>query len=280
VKKKKAAVLFLSLFLLSGRALASGNELSEVYAKHGSVNVVKKEFTRVFPKMWGKIKSIKRINADEIYEIVLTNDLILYYLRTADGQKKFIMFGSLFDTRGNNLTAARKNEILNAHADEYYNLVKKHVSNAVKIGNGKEAIFYVFIDPDCPHCRRIFRYLSSNRDRFTSYFFVMNLSSWTKDKAKFAVCSLKNRAERLIDVMDGTYDSYTPDKMEELLNEKCTKEELEDASRILRENRELAEKVRLTGTPHIIMKAKDEKARIIRGANINLIEKFLKEKAK
>jgi len=278
VKGKKTVALFFSLFFLFGGSLASGNELSEVYAKKCEEDVVKKEFTQVFPKMRGKIKSIKKVDADEIYEIVLNNDFIFYYLRTGNGQKKYIMMGSLLDTKGNNLTSERRSEILNAHADEYYNLVKKYAPyNAVKIGNGKEAVFYVFIDSDCPHCRRIFRYLTSSKDRFTSYFFLIGLTGMSRDKARFVLCHFgeKGYEKRLIDVMNGFYDGYDTKTMNKLLKA-CP--EREAMKRILWENRELAEKVKLTGTPHIIMVPKDGKARVIRGANIPLIEKFLKEK--
>lgn len=104
---------------------------------------------------------------------------------------------------------------LSSAQDLYTELLKEQINSipldkAVKVGKGKNAVI-VFINPDCPHCRKEWSVLKTHLNKIKVYFFVLanpyNTSNWIK--ASYIVCS-KESYKALDDVLTGKYDLQLP----------------------------------------------------------------------
>jgi thiol:disulfide interchange protein DsbC len=131
--------------------------------------------------------------------------------------------------------------------------------NAIRIGMGKNTVIE-FEDPDCPFSRRLSDYMNKRPD-VTRYVFFLPAEQIHPDamnKARFVLCS-KNSPQAFLDVMSGKYDKVKPPV--------CKDEKVE---KILKEHKELADKLGAGVTPYLIINGK-----FVIGADFEKIEAII-----
>jgi len=127
--------------------------------------------------------SIEAVNEmDDFYEVVLKvrgRKKILYLTKDF----KYMILGSLINKNNKNITRERLKEL------NKIDISKLPLKNALiyKVGNGTKKIV-VFVDPFCPHCKSLIKYLKKQKD-FTLYMFIFPLSQRSEEVGKKIICS-------------------------------------------------------------------------------------------
>ncbi|RUM30907.1 MAG: DsbC family protein [Aquifex sp.] len=145
-------------------------------------------------------------------------------------------------------------------ASLYEEFIKQQVKElpldkAVITGKGNKELI-IFVNPDCPHCRKEWKTLRKYLDRLKLYVFVIPFKAWGEEnlkKAYYIVCS-QNPAKALDEALTGQLDDKT------LNPEKCKK---------LEYHLKAAEMVGLRGVPLNIL---PKEGKIIEGANPKVFE--------
>lgn len=154
-----------------------------------------------------------------------------------------------------------KREIKSQESDDLYWLVIEEqikelpLDKAVKLGKGNKVII-LFVNPDCPHCRREWSILRKHLDKLKIYAFVIPFKGWGEEnlkKALYIVCS-KNPEKAFDEVLTGKLDK------KEINPPMCKK---------LDHHFKAAELVGLRAVPLNIL---PEQKKIIEGENPNLLK--------
>lgn len=255
----------------------SGVQAEDVLKKYFREEEIKKEIETevrdVFEKKWkAKVESIKKINIDEGYEVILKNpDTIILYLRSKDGSGKyFVLANVIADDKGRLISQMRMDQILNVKADKFYGYVSQKKGNALKFGQGKVEV-YVFLEPYCSHCRKLFQYLKERQDKFTVYAFLVSFTDRSQELGKLIYCGKAS----LDDLMTGKLDVYSAEDLEKKLAE-CNEAEIKKAESKLAESNSLFEKVEARGTPFAVVNSSGKK-QVIRGANLSAFDKLIQK---
>ncbi len=96
--------------------------------------------------------------------------------------------------------------------DLYSEFVKQQIKElpldkAVKVGKGNKELI-IFVNPDCPHCRKEWNILRNYLDELKIYAFVIYFKAWGEEnrkKALYIVCS-ENPSKALDEVLTGKLD--------------------------------------------------------------------------
>ncbi|GAB6066320.1 DsbA family protein [Aquifex pyrophilus] len=109
-------------------------------------------------------------------------------------------------------------------ASLYEELIKEQVKElpldkAVVVGKGSKELI-VFVNPDCPHCRKEWKKLRNHLDKLKIYVFVIPFKGWGEEnlkKAYYIVCS-ENPQKALDEVLLGKLDDkeINPNRCEKL----------------------------------------------------------------
>ena len=239
-------------------------DLKEHFTEDFSKEKIKQEFSQTFPNMGKKVEEVEKVKASEVYQVVLDNGFILYYLRTKDGKERYVLLGGLFTTKGENLTDMKKQEFLSKSAGRFIKLVKKEKDRegVIKIGNGKEVNVYAFISSDCPHCRNFYHYIVTKQDKVRAYLFFVDNSG----KTRLMLCGKAG----VSDVMNGKYDGVSN---QDSLLQGC---DLTRIDALIWKNFELAKKLNVDGVPFILVENNltGEKS-LVKGADILRLERLI-----
>ena len=273
--KKLFGMLTLSSCFLG--VFFSGVQAEDVLKKYFREEDLKKEIETevkdVFEKKWkAKVESIKKINIDEGYEVILKNpDTTILYLRSKDGSGKyFVLANVIADDKGRLISQMRMDQILNVKADKFYDYVSQKKGNALKFGQGKVEV-YVFLESYCSHCRKLFQYLKERQDKFTVYAFLVSFTDRSQELGKLIYCGKAS----LDDLMTGKLDVYSAEDLEKKLAE-CNEAEIKKAESKLAESNSLFEKVEARGTPFAVVNSSGKK-QVIRGANLSAFDKLIQK---
>jgi len=158
-------VVVLVMLLTTGSVMASGEEDNALSA-------------RLVERMPGlKISSIRKLPQLDLYEVV-GNGLQIFY---TDASGDLALFGNLVDLKTRtNLTEQRRTE---ASVVDFSQLPLDLAIVKVK-GDGSRKMA-VFVDPDCPYCKRLEQELSGVSD-VTLYIYLLPLDSIHPDAARKA----------------------------------------------------------------------------------------------
>lgn len=233
------------------------------------VSNVKKEVVQFFQKTGNSVsvQDVEKLDVKEVYQVATDDGFVFYYLRKGNGSG-YVVVGNLFDSKGRNLTIAKKIEMDNKNAGKFYEILSRHKSDGgvIKIGDGKSAEIFAFISTDCPHCRKFYQYLVTRKDKVTAYLFLVG----SRGKADLVLC----KKVSLDEVMKGNYDGVSDKKIKSLLSD-C---DVKKAESVLKGFFELARQVHVDGVPYVVFASKlSGEKKIVRGANISLLENLINE---
>ena len=127
-----------------------------------------------------KIDSVTKTPYLGLYEVHIGNEIIY-----TDGKLSYIFSGSIIDAKTmQNLTEKRMSEL---NAIKWENLPQDAAFKTVR-GNGKRMLA-VFVDPNCPYCKRFEKDLAKVDDITVYTFLFPILSQDSRDKAQAVWCS-------------------------------------------------------------------------------------------
>jgi len=167
---------------------------------------------------------------------------------------KYLIIGNVIDAKtGENITAKKYREL------DRVDVSKVPLDEAVKLKFGKGTKKLIMIaDPDCPFCKRAYKWLKDKDVEVYLYLFPLNIHPNAYSKSVKILCS-KNPAK--------AYDEVEAEK--ELDVKACKEGENKLKKHIL-----IANKLGVSGTPlFITMEGKK-----ISGFNITALEKYLSNK--
>lgn len=251
MRKLITIIMTLALLLVSGLSYAEDRaetpKETEAKKEAKSEDEIKKEFGYVFPNV--PIDSFRESQIPGLYEIVAGTQVIYF------SPKGYLVFGEIFTKDGVNITAERRAEVTSKKMKSI------PADKAIVVGDGDKKVIE-FSDPDCPFCRRAFRYFESRADvkRYVYLFPLKKLHPDAEKKAKYILCS-DDPAQAYRDVFSGKMDG------KEL---EIPKECDSVAQRRLDEIQMIGQNLGLTGTPVFYINGK-----LVRGANIPELEKVL-----
>lgn len=176
-----------------------------------------------------KVESIQRTPVRGLFEVVIDGDQILY----TDAKGDHVLLGDLIDTRSRaNLTQARLEKLMEVKFDS---LPFEQAIRQVK-GDGSRRMA-VFSDPDCPYCRKV-QFELDRLTNVTIYMFPYPLPMHP-DAARKSIlvwCS-EDRSRAWDDLM---------------LRNKEPEHGRTDCPNPIAANIELAQRLRIRGTPALI----------------------------
>lgn len=206
---------------------------------------VRDNLRKSFPK--APVDGIKSTQIDGLYEIESGDNIFYYYPKSEN-----IIVGEIYTKEGKNITAEARNSIIEKKVGSI------DTSKAIKIGNGRNVVIE-FTDPDCPFCRKSFDYFKTKTD-ITHYVFlfpVPSLHPKSTEKSEW-ILSQKDKVSAFNDVLSGKFDNSSPQGV------------TEEGKKLLREHKQIADKVHVNGTPMFFVNNK-----FIAGANFPAIDKAL-----
>jgi len=180
-----------------------------------------------------------------LYEVA-SGMQIYYYAPEAE----ILIVGQLVAKDGNNLTAARKLEVIAGKVKEI------PLEKALKIGNGENQVIE-FSDPDCGYCRKASEFFSKRED-VTRYIFFFPLSEQSETKVRHILCSA-DRERAYKNVYEGKPDGTV-----------CVVCKDEKVEAIIKADRDAGNRLGIEGTPFFFINGK-----AVAGADLQLIEKLL-----
>jgi len=133
-----------------------------------------------------------------VYEVTAGGNVFYF-----DPVSAHVVFGEMWSPQGVSVTGQARTKIQGAK----YENIKKHLGDAVKIGNGPNEVIEIS-DPDCPYCRKMDEYWSKRTD-VTRYIFFMPLTQLhpnAKAHVEYIISSA-DPAKALDEVRAGTYDA-------------------------------------------------------------------------
>ena len=258
---------FLGLALFTS-SLLFANENGEIKNKENpKVNYELQLINSVIPNT--KISKYEHSEVQGFYKVYLDNGNLFY----VNPFNNLLIFGEIWTTKGfsitNNDRTKWQQEVSSTQLkdlnkeyrlDDFYKVAKK-----ITYGKGSSKYeFVLFTDPECPYCKITEEYFEDNKNLdlhivFTPLPFHKNAKEWS-----LKALSSKDLKQAIKDL-----------KQNKPLNVEITKK-AEDELKVMED---LAVKLKVNGTPKIIVidKTKKEIVDSIDGANIEAIEKYQKE---
>jgi thiol:disulfide interchange protein DsbC len=201
-----------------------------VSSQSASMSAVEKAIKAQLELKWDdlKITSVQALPWVDLYEVVLSNNDIVYTNKNTD----FTLIGNLIRNQDKrNLTQERSEKLLTV---DFKSLPFSQASTQIK-GAGTRHIA-VFEDPNCGYCKR-FRQILEQTDNITIHTFIVDiLGDESTAMAKRLLCAPKPVA---------AWNAWMLQHTEPPQAQDC------DTS-VLSKNRALAQKLGVTGTPTII----------------------------
>lgn len=211
----------------------------------GSVSVDTKKRIKEYLSKWG-VRIEKINNLGSLYEVVVKGDpKVIYFTKDL----KYMILGGVFDPKtGKNITANRIREITKVNVARLNTLPHLQVS----YGSGPE--LYVFVDTDCPYCRKFLSWAKSKGVVLHIFFFPVH----SYNKNLYALCrGLSGDAKEIVEAMIRG-DIPEQDKDAQLaLCESTLKQHIKEAR-----------KLGIRGTPFIITR----EGKVIQGFMPQLLE--------
>lgn len=187
--------------------------LSNINAAEPVVNKINYEFEmikQVIPNT--KIKKYKKSIIDGFYNIYLENGQIIY----VNPFKNLIMFGEIWNSSGNSITAAEREQWqqeqggggesitredkvileLKKNTPENKTWNKELVNQGIKDGKGGNKKYKVVLieSPTCPHCKELNSYLSTF-DNTTYRYFSNEAQTKSLYKDKYAIAEPEKKIQ-------------------------------------------------------------------------------------
>lgn len=216
--------------------------------------------------------SISKYELSEIqgfYKVYLENGNLFY----VNPFNKLIVFGEIWTTNGFSITQNDKSKwqselsqtALKSLNEDYTieDLIK--IAKKITYGTGSSKYeFILFTDPECPYCKITEEYFENNKN--LDLYIVFTPLSFHKNAKEWSLKALSSK-----DLKKAIKDLKTNNIPNVPITEQAKKE--------LQEMENLANKLKVNGTPKIIVIDKKESKIIdsIDGANIELIDKYQKE---
>jgi len=236
MKKHLARIIGMTLLAVAATACAADSKIEDVLKAR-------------FPRL--TFDSVSPSPVKGLYEVVSGNNV--FYFDPTSGH---VIFGEMWSPKGISVSAAARSKI----DDSKYANFKKHLADAVKIGNGPNEVIEIS-DPDCPFCRKMNAYWS-NRSDVTRYVFLLPLTQLhpsAKAHAEYILSSV-DPAKALNEVESGKFDNSALPTVK--LNAERIKTQMAMAS-----------SSGINGTPAFYINGF-----FVNGANIPIIEQHLKIK--
>lgn len=219
----KRVLLALACVAVAGHALAADPKgkvsAGEAQVRKGLENVTAP----------GSVESVRKAGYGNFYEVLLNNGDIIY----ADETGSFFFGGPLVDMKTRqNVTQQRESELARINPADL------PLSQAIKQvrGNGKRVLI-TFEDANCVYCKRLAKDLQNIKDATVYTFMIPILSPDSAEKGKNIWCS----ADRSKAWNDWMVDGKVPPTVGN-----CD-------SNPLQKNAELAQKLRIKGTPTMFL---------------------------
>ena len=215
------------------------------FAQTGMDSRVMEKFKKSFPQI--QAETLRKTDIEGMYEVYIPGRMLYYF-----PEKDYIFAGSIWTSKGSNLTEMRINEIL---TEKVKNIP---LEKALKIGNGKNVVIE-FTDPDCPYCRDASKFLSEQTNITRYVIFVpLAMHKDAEQKVRYIFCS-KDRGKAYEEAMKGILDG---------MNYEVCKDE--DVEKLLKEHKQISEALGINSTPQFWING-----RHVSGADIPLLKKLL-----
>ena len=189
-----------------------------------------------------------------MYEAMVGSNII--YIFPKEG---YIFFGELYSKDGKNITAERRQKLM----DE--KLRKLPLDKAIQISRGGKHTIIEFTDPECPFCRRVHSYLATIPKQDITYYVYLypleQIHKKAKDLSLYILCS-DDKARAFDDALSGRLDNGVK------LPDGCNIEEME---KLLDEHKKIALSMGVTGTPILYIDGN-----YVGGADIPRIDSLLR----
>ncbi len=184
---------------------------------------VQRNVEKAFPQL--KVKGITKAGYLNLYEIQTSDGQLLY----TDDKVTVVIDGQLIDTKTK--TSVTEERLRKLNAIKFSDLPIEQAIKQVR-GSGKR-VLATFEDPNCGYCKKLAKDLQK-LDNVTLYTFLLPiLSEDSNRKSKQIWCS----ADRAKSWNDWMVDGKAPSGKEDCDTSAITK------------NREIGERLRITGTP-------------------------------
>jgi thiol:disulfide interchange protein DsbC len=210
----------------SAGALASGKP------NQPDLKGIGEKFHATFPST--PVDEVRESEVPELYEIY-TGPKILYYAP----KENAVVFGEIYSANGISFTQAK----LDVRAQKRMSNIDKSV--ALTLGDGPTELI-AFVDPDCPHCRRAYKWLTEQKFSGVKeliYFMPLRNRPAAEARVEQALCAPPElRQAALSQVFDPDPNQSTP-----VLG--CP-----EAAETLRSQAKIAEEVGVSGTPFFFVK--------------------------
>ena len=157
-------------------------------------------------------------------------------------EQQFFLFGDLVDFDGRNLTAEARQRIV---AEKVAALP---LENSLKFGKGKERVI-IFVDPDCPGCKRLEKFLLSPDilENISLHVFLFPLEKIHPDSRKHCleILCAENPREKILEFAKGSEKG----RKESSISSNC----LEKAEKQLAAMIDAGQAFQVRGTPTVII---------------------------
>ena len=216
-----------------------------------------------------KISKYEPSELQGFYKVFLDNGNLFYVNPT----NKLMVFGEIWTSNGFSITQNQRGQWKEELTKENVDSVKKDfkpedftkVAKKVTYGTGSSKYEYIlFTDPECPYCKMAEEYFEDNKNLdlhviFAPLSFHKNAEDWS-----LKALSSKDFKQALKDI-----------KQNKIPDVKIT----DQAKKEFKEMQDIVNKLKVNGTPVIIVVDKKEKKIVQRidGADLKTIDKFQKE---
>ena len=203
------------------------------------------------------------------YKVYLDNGNLFY----VNPFSKLLLFGEIWTNNGFSITQNDRTQwqqelsktLVEDLKKDYKSEDLKKAAKKIKYGTGSKKYEYVlFTDPECPYCKITEEYFENNKNLdlyivFTPLDFHKNAKDWS-----LKALSSKDLKQAIKDI-----------KENKIPNVEIT----ETAKKDFQAMQDLSNKLKVNGTPRIIVIDKKENAIVdsIEGANLEAIEKYQKQ---
>jgi thiol:disulfide interchange protein DsbC len=227
MKHFKCALMGLAL-----AAVCSAGALASSKPNQPDLKGIGEKFHATFPST--PVDEVRESEIPELYEIY-TGPKILYYA----AKENAVVFGEIYSANGISFTQAK----LDVRAQKRMSNIDKSV--ALTLGDGPTELI-AFVDPDCPHCRRAYKWLTEQKFAGVKeliYFMPLRNRPAAEARVAQALCAPPElRQAALSQVFD-------PDPNQSAAVLSCP-----EAAETLRSQAKIAEEVGVSGTPFFFVK--------------------------
>lgn len=256
---------FIGLAILTSTLLNANENVKKDLNSNSGVNYELQLISSVIPNT-----AISKYELSEIqgfYKVYLDNGNIFY----VNPFSKLLVFGEIWTNGGFSITQNDRSKwqselsqtILKSLNEDYKVEDLKKVAKKVNYGTGSSKYeFILFTDPNCSYCKITEEYFEDNKNVDLHIVFTPFLQN--SEEISLKALSSKNLKQTIKDIKNNKIPNVS-------ITEKAKEE--------LKVMQELVMKLKITGTPKIIVVDKTENKIIesIDGANIELIDKYQKE---